>query len=404
MGRRRHGRADRASRGETRVSRLGVVARARRSRSPGSARTSSRPSRRGTSGCATRSATRRSSRARGELPPRAGAARRGDLPGEQVRRRRALELGRGRADAAAARDRPGDRRPHRRGRAVGSTTCSIPSSTSATARGTSATCSTSTATSGSRSRPTTPGRRTSTAGASAGSEIQFPETRHYVERVQKLKRIYADGVRLRAGPPIASPTSCSSSASGGVWKPAARCIAIPSDEEPEEAADRLDVDVAAQLAFLLRRRRSLCEPPLDLRRPLPPALAEVVVGAQAAPDLEVDAEPGRLGLVDRARITSSWPRSSQSSPDPERVPVGEGEEELVLRAEVVEDPTAREPRRLPRAGPRSRPRSRTARRHAAQRPGSPPAASPSPRSLSFGMLALYKTVRTYYYRRDGRSP
>ena len=44
-------------------------------------------------------------------------------------------------------------------------------------------------TSGSRSRRTTPGRRTSTL-ARSGEDIQFPETRAYVDRVERLKDIY----------------------------------------------------------------------------------------------------------------------------------------------------------------------------------------------------------------------
>ena len=32
-----------------------------------------------------------------------------------------------------------------------------------------------------------------------GVGIQFPETRHYVERVQELKRIYADAYRSELG-------------------------------------------------------------------------------------------------------------------------------------------------------------------------------------------------------------
>ena len=53
-------------------------------------------------------------RPRAELRPRPGPRRRGHLPGEQVPRRREIELGRDRAHAAEARDGGGHRHPHGR--------------------------------------------------------------------------------------------------------------------------------------------------------------------------------------------------------------------------------------------------------------------------------------------------
>ena len=85
-----------------------------------------------------------------------------------------LELGRDRPDAAPARDREGDRRPHGRLAASASPTSTTPRSTSATARGTCGTCSTSTATSAPRWPPTTRGRTTSTAGAAEGDGDPVP--------------------------------------------------------------------------------------------------------------------------------------------------------------------------------------------------------------------------------------
>ena len=117
----------------------------------------------------------------------------GHLPGEQVPRGRALELGRDRPDAAAARHGEGDRRPHRRLAASASPTSTTPRSTSATAPGTCATCSTSTATRRPRSRRTTPASRTSTPGGGRAGGSPSPRRAHYVERVEHLKTLYRRG-------------------------------------------------------------------------------------------------------------------------------------------------------------------------------------------------------------------
>ena len=101
----------------------------------------------------------------------------------------------------------GDRRAHRRQRLRRRAISTSRSSTSATARGTSATCSTGTRTSARRSPPTTRVRATSTGGAEEGVGIQFPETRSYVAKVERVKTIYAGSyaTRARAASERASP-------------------------------------------------------------------------------------------------------------------------------------------------------------------------------------------------------
>ena len=89
-----------------------------------------------------------------------------------------------------------------------------PRSTSATAPGTSATCSTSTATSARRSPPTTRARRTSTAGARRGSGSSSRRPGHHVDKVERIKRIYARRVRALTGP-SASAARPSTTSSGG---------------------------------------------------------------------------------------------------------------------------------------------------------------------------------------------
>ena len=130
-------------------------------------------------------------RSRAQLRPRPGAPRRRDLHREQVRRERPLGRRRDRPDAAAAGHGAGDRGPHRRARVRRRRPLRPRRSTSATAPGTCGTCSTATATSARRSPPTTPARATSTAGGPRGLGIQFPETRDYVDKVERLKTIYA---------------------------------------------------------------------------------------------------------------------------------------------------------------------------------------------------------------------
>ena len=173
MGRRRDGGADGAG-----MRRLGVARRARSSPPARSRPTSSERSRPGTSARAIRSATSRSSPATREnyrLEP--ALARRGDLPGVEVRRGRALGLRRGRADAAPAGDRAGDRRPHGRQRLARGRPARSRAQHPLRRRGTCATCSTSTTTRRSPSPRTTRARRTSTAGARRESGSRFAETR-----------------------------------------------------------------------------------------------------------------------------------------------------------------------------------------------------------------------------------
>ena len=149
-----------------------------------------------------------------DLPP--GAARGRDLHREQVRRRRALRRGGGRAHAAAAGHGAGDRGPDRRRRDSSSPTSSTRSSTSATAPGTSGTSSTATRTSAPRSPRTTRGRATSTSGAGKVCGIQFPETRALRREGARRAGVYADvyadssaGAEAAGAPPTpGGPPAC----------------------------------------------------------------------------------------------------------------------------------------------------------------------------------------------------
>ena len=133
-----------------------------------------------------------------ELRPRPVVAGSGDLHGEPVQRASALAGRRDRPHAAAARHGAGDRNANGRKR-VRRRRLYVPEIKSATAPGTSATCSTATATSAPPSRRTTQGRGTSTGGGRQGVGIQFPQTRSYVEKVERVKAIYAKAYATELG-------------------------------------------------------------------------------------------------------------------------------------------------------------------------------------------------------------
>ena len=188
-----------------------------------------------------------------------------------------------------------------------------------------------------------------------GVGIQFPETRAYVSRVLDAQRVYADAyaeelgctrVRLRSDtcsrPPIASRVSrCSSSAR------APRSRARAGRRSPSRITPRKCPISCAETS---ERRRpcglTLHDPgaaPLArvLRRDRLPALAELAVGSQAAPELEVDGEP--VGVVAQHRVEDRLEALlGEDEQQPLVVACRERDEELLLRREPVEDRTARE--------------------------------------------------------------
>ena len=338
---------------------------------------------------------------RAQLPARPGAARRGDLHGEQVRRERALRRRRCRSDAAPARHRKGYRRAHGRRPFRALATCSIPRSTSATAAGTSGTCSTSTATNRPPSPPTTPVRRTSTAGA-----LRVSASSSRRRALRQEGGAAEEDLRARVRPltgASASRTSASTTSTGGL-KPAARCMTSPSKMTPRKlpicSGSRSDRKLARRLLARACARRSGSPAPSACAGPSAPGTRDRYADGGRT---EVDAEPVRILLEDRAHGRLE-PVLDPHRVDAIVVPSGELEEEILLRREPVEDGAAGEPDLLlePDHG---RPFVAVAG-EAASRAGEDvlPALGLLPRRRSSARSQLYKTVRTYYYRRCRRSP
>src|SRR5262245_42307363 len=104
-------------------------------------------------------------------------------------------------------------------------------------------------------------------------------------------------------------------------------------DHAHQPGEGLHAHVGAQLAVRPRLRDARLDALVDFRRARLVALAEVLVGAQAPADLEIDGEPGRV-------LLEHYPQHGEEAlvrPDraePLRVARGKREEEVVLRGEV----------------------------------------------------------------------
>ena len=231
-----------------------------------------------------------------------------------------------------------------------------------------------------RSPRTTPGRGTSTTGArrawGSSSRRRGPTSRTRARRRGGLRgaptptssgrgetrradrRRWSASRRVRGGGRARSPAGRSRARAGRrsrrpPRRGTCRCSSAETSERSSPAAWPVLDPAAAPLARLRRRDRE-------------PALAEPRVRLQAAAELEVDGEP--VGLVLRHGLEQRVEAVLGEERVKPLVVLGrEGEEELLLRGEPVEDRARGRGRSPARGGRPSRPRSRAARSNGARR-------------------------------------